>query len=182
MSTFSFLEPPFHRFAVDIENRFACFTVYGCRYVNPLVRDKAGLVSEGVVVEDEAQRVGGIGVEKIGGRFARRGLVDDADTRARQVTGPNPRLQRQAVQAVQFRIMIHPQVSSTFKMDGLAQRCLVTEHESEFIIGLYGPTTRPGTYDLYISVGQWDGTPTIALPLTGDEGQRRYKIGTITLE
>jgi len=52
---------------------------------------------------------------------------------------------------------------------------------SEFIVGLYAPTTKPGTYDLYISVGKSDGTPTIAMPLKGGDGQRRYKIGTIEL-
>ena len=55
------------------------------------------------------------------------------------------------------------------------------ERESEFIIGLFSPATRPGTYDLYISVGIPDGTPTIELPLEGGDGQRRYKIGSITL-
>ncbi|MBC8871739.1 MAG: beta-galactosidase [Planctomycetes bacterium] len=58
----------------------------------------------------------------------------------------------------------------------------VTEHESEFIVGLYAPTTRPGTYDVHISVGRRDGTPTIALPLIDGDGQRRYKIGAITLQ
>jgi hypothetical protein len=54
-------------------------------------------------------------------------------------------------------------------------------HESEFRIGLTAPTTRPGTYDVFVSVGKRDGTPVIALPLAGDDGQRRYKLGTITL-
>ena len=58
----------------------------------------------------------------------------------------------------------------------------VTKHESEFIIGLYAPTTKPGTYDLYISVGTRDGTPTIALPLKDDDGQRRYRLGPITIQ
>jgi hypothetical protein len=58
----------------------------------------------------------------------------------------------------------------------------VTKHQSQFIIGLYGPTTRPGTYDVFISVGRRDGTPTIALPLEGDDGQRRYRVGTITIK
>lgn len=58
----------------------------------------------------------------------------------------------------------------------------VTKHESEFTIGLYAPTTKPGTYDLYISVGTRDGTPTIALPLEGDDGQRRYRLGTMAVE
>ncbi len=53
--------------------------------------------------------------------------------------------------------------------------------ESEFIVGLYAPTTKPGTYDLFISVGRADGTPVIALPLKDEDGQRRYKIGQIAL-
>jgi hypothetical protein len=49
-----------------------------------------------------------------------------------------------------------------------------------------GPRTfaraaRPGTYDLYISVGMRDGTPKIALPLEGHDGQRRYRLGQIEL-
>jgi hypothetical protein len=57
----------------------------------------------------------------------------------------------------------------------------VTEHTSEFIVGLYAPTTKPGTYDVYISVGKRDGTPTIAMPLKDDDGQRRYKVGVMEL-
>jgi len=55
------------------------------------------------------------------------------------------------------------------------------EYKSSFIIGLYGPITKPGTYDVYVSVGLCDGTPVIALPLENDDGHRRYKIGKITL-
>ena len=58
----------------------------------------------------------------------------------------------------------------------------VTNHESEFIVGLYAPTTKPGIYDLFISVGTRAGTPTIALPLKDDDGQRRHRIGSIILE
>jgi len=65
---------------------------------------------------------------------------------------------------------------------GPPQKAPVTKHQSEFIIGLFAPTTKPGTYDLFISVGTRDGTPTIALPLANDDGQRRYRIGSITLE
>jgi hypothetical protein len=39
----------------------------------------------------------------------------------------------------------------------------------------------PGDYDVFVSVGQRDGTPTIALPLPDDDGQRRYKLGRMTL-
>lgn len=58
----------------------------------------------------------------------------------------------------------------------------VTSLVSGFAIGGVAPTTKPGTYDLFISVGTRDGTPRIALPLTGDDGQRRYRLGTVTLE
>ena len=33
----------------------------------------------------------------------------------------------------------------------------------------------------FISVGLRDGTPRLALPLTDDDGQRRYKLGQIDL-
>ncbi len=46
-------------------------------------------------------------------------------------------------------------------------------------VGTFAPATRPGTYGLFISVGQCDGTPVIALPLPGDDGGRRYKMGQI---
>ena len=58
----------------------------------------------------------------------------------------------------------------------------VTKQVSEFIVGLYAPTTRPGTYDLYVSVGKRDGKPTIAMPLKDNDGQQRYKIGQVTLK
>ena len=57
----------------------------------------------------------------------------------------------------------------------------VKDHESEFAIGAFGPVTPPGTYDVYVSVGKLDGTPAIALPLANDDGQRRYKLGVITV-
>lgn len=43
------------------------------------------------------------------------------------------------------------------------------------------PPTKPGTYDVFVSVGSRDGTPQIALPLAGHDGQRRYKVGQIKL-
>lgn len=58
----------------------------------------------------------------------------------------------------------------------------VVEHESGFVVGSVAPTTRPGTYDVFISVGERDGTPRIALPLKDDDGQRRYRLGSITLK
>jgi hypothetical protein len=38
-----------------------------------------------------------------------------------------------------------------------------------------------GRYDLFIPVGSRDGMPQIALPLSGDDGHCRYRLGTVTL-
>lgn len=54
-------------------------------------------------------------------------------------------------------------------------------HRTEFVVGLVAPTTPAGTCDVFVSVGDRDGTPRIALPLAGDDGARRYRVGTITL-
>ncbi len=39
----------------------------------------------------------------------------------------------------------------------------------------------PGTYKVFVSVGLLDGTPRIALPLEGEDGHRRYPLGTIEI-
>jgi hypothetical protein len=60
---------------------------------------------------------------------------------------------------------------------------------SRFIVALefsglkrpHTPPTKPGLYDVYVSVGTRDGTPQVALPLAGPDGQRRYKVGQIRL-
>ncbi|MCX6628857.1 MAG: DUF4832 domain-containing protein [Candidatus Solibacter sp.] len=38
---------------------------------------------------------------------------------------------------------------------------------------------KPGTYRVFVSVGSRIGTPGIALPLSGDDGQKRYPIASI---
>ena len=43
----------------------------------------------------------------------------------------------------------------------------------------FSRSASPGRCELFLSVGQRDGTPRIALPLEGDDGQRRYRLGTI---
>jgi len=48
-------------------------------------------------------------------------------------------------------------------------------------VGMHAPPTKPGTYDVFASVGTRDGTPRIALPLAGHDGQRRYRVGAIRL-
>ncbi|MEN6427786.1 MAG: beta-galactosidase [Phycisphaerales bacterium] len=40
---------------------------------------------------------------------------------------------------------------------------------------------KPGTYEVYISIGARTGTPRIALPLPNDDGHRRYRIGKLTV-
>ncbi len=45
----------------------------------------------------------------------------------------------------------------------------------------FAPKTEPGTYDLYVSVGQRDATPAIALPYGNDDGQHRYRLGSVTV-
>jgi hypothetical protein len=57
----------------------------------------------------------------------------------------------------------------------------VVERVSEFVAGQVAPVTKPGEYRLYVSVGLRDGTPRIALPMTGDDGQHRYKLGQMAL-
>ena len=52
-------------------------------------------------------------------------------------------------------------------------------NESRFVVGEVAPTTKPGQYAVFVSVGQRDGTPRIALPLAGEDGQRRYRLGQI---
>ena len=48
--------------------------------------------------------------------------------------------------------------------------------------GTHAPPTKPGVYDVFVSVGARDGTPTIALPLANHDGHRRYRLGQITLK
>ena len=64
---------------------------------------------------------------------------------------------------------------------GPADQIPVTERQAEFVAGLVAPVTLPGDYALYVSVGLRDGTPRIALPLAGDDGQHRYKLGKVAL-
>lgn len=43
------------------------------------------------------------------------------------------------------------------------------------------PIFKPGAYDVFISVGTRTGTPKIALPLAGNDGHRRYRLGKLTI-
>ncbi|MDQ3813009.1 MAG: DUF4832 domain-containing protein [Armatimonadota bacterium] len=41
---------------------------------------------------------------------------------------------------------------------------------------------KPGEYELRVAIGDSTGTPRIALPLEGDDGHRRYRLGKLRLE
>ena len=43
------------------------------------------------------------------------------------------------------------------------------------------PVVKPGRYELFISIGDRDGTPRLALPLDHIDGHRRYHLGSIDL-
>jgi hypothetical protein len=69
-------------------------------------------------------------------------------------------------------------------------KAVATPLTSRFIIarayddpnGPFSRTCEPGTYDLYISVGQLDGTPKIELPYGHSDGHKRYCVGKITVK
>ena len=58
----------------------------------------------------------------------------------------------------------------------IASRLIVAEKTYGF-----APVTKPGAYDLYVSIGHRDATPVIALPHSNDDGQRRYRLGQVTV-
>ncbi len=70
---------------------------------------------------------------------------------------------------------------------GPAGQAPVQRLESKFVVGFrhedprgtFVPAVKPGTYDVFVSVGSRDGTPQIALPLANGDGGRRYKLGTV---
>jgi hypothetical protein len=59
-----------------------------------------------------------------------------------------------------------------------ADRQEVVVEAAEFIVP---QTIAPGEYDVFVSVGSPLGTPRIALPLDGDDGQRRYRLGRVKI-
>jgi hypothetical protein len=46
----------------------------------------------------------------------------------------------------------------------------------------FAPNMPIGTFNLYVSIGDRDGTPRIALPLDKEDGHRRYNLGTIIVK
>ena len=53
-------------------------------------------------------------------------------------------------------------------------------HEAEFTLGRWDrPILPPGEYDVFLSVGEADGSPVCELPLPCGDGARRYRIGSV---
>jgi alpha-L-rhamnosidase len=57
-------------------------------------------------------------------------------------------------------------------------RAEIQRQSSAFVLPF---NLKPGTYSVFMSVGTLTGTPRLALPLADDDGQRRYRLGTITV-
>ena len=56
-------------------------------------------------------------------------------------------------------------------------------HTAEFSVGRWRrPVLPPGEYEVFLSVGEEDGTPVCELPLPGDDGARRYRIGRMQVD
>lgn len=54
---------------------------------------------------------------------------------------------------------------------------------TRFRLGRFGAPTYPdGNFDVFVSVGTADGTPVYELPMDGGDGQRRYKVGKLSLK
>jgi len=70
---------------------------------------------------------------------------------------------------------------------GAPDQAPLEKRQSRFVVafrhedprGVFVPNTKPGSYDVWVSVGLRDGTPAIALPLPDGDGQKRYRLGRI---
>lgn len=51
-------------------------------------------------------------------------------------------------------------------------------HRTQFVVPAQ---VKPGDCEVFVSVGLQDGTPVLALPLDGDDGHRRYRLGTLAV-
>jgi hypothetical protein len=85
-------------------------------------------------------------------------------------------------------------IASVFVDEGLDMRNLrvaepgqapTESHKADFGLPLASEERarllKPGTYDVFVSVGTSTGTPKIALPLPSDDGHHRYRLGELTV-
>jgi hypothetical protein len=88
------------------------------------------------------------------------------------------------------------ELQPVYPMDGIAQPDCNSSNEpsgleisteagllrSRCVVGENDPLIPSCLYDLYVSIGQCDGTPAIALPLPDDDGNLRYRLGKMRLQ
>jgi hypothetical protein len=74
---------------------------------------------------------------------------------------------------------------------GAPDQSPVQKRQSQFTVamphvgpkgGVHRPPLKAGRYSVLVSVGGRDGTPRIALPLAGGDGQHRYRLGTVEVQ
>ena len=71
---------------------------------------------------------------------------------------------------------------SGFTLKGLLPNTPAS-HTAKFRLGRFGAPKLPaGNFDVFLSVGESDGTPVYELPLPDGDGHRRYKIGSIQFD
>ena len=59
----------------------------------------------------------------------------------------------------------------------------VRTHTAQFTLGRWrSPVLPPGEYEVFVSVGEADGTPVCELPHAGGDGQRRYRMGSVVVD
>lgn len=62
------------------------------------------------------------------------------------------------------------------------RRLQLVGHGASFCLGRWlAPTFKSGTFDVFVSVGEADGTPVYELPLSDSDGRRRYRLGKLTM-
>ena len=86
-------------------------------------------------------------------------------------------------------VLVDPKFNVKTMMPAEVNKAPLHKVVSEFIVakqiddpkGPFFRTCKPGVYEVYISVGELDGTPTLELPYHQDDGKKRYKVGKISL-
>ncbi|MDR1517095.1 MAG: beta-galactosidase [Dysgonamonadaceae bacterium] len=59
---------------------------------------------------------------------------------------------------------------------------IAPSYSNDGVRNAFHRTCKPGTFDLYVSIGKRDGTPLYELPYNGNDGHKRFKIGQLTLK
>ena len=75
---------------------------------------------------------------------------------------------------------LKPAAPGRAPVETVTLRCVVARTHADGT-RRFARAAQPASCGVYLSVGRRDGTPTIALPHAGDDGQRRYRLGEIAL-